>query len=785
MNLRTPWTPRLARLGLLGGLGLSLCGAPIPKLYNTGVDDTGALLGPGVVDPHYQLIESAAPAFPGPEAFTLTPGFPVGPWVSEGPDSRWIAPQSNQSTGNEPGDYLYRTTFDLTGFDPAKARITGRWTSDNAGLDVLLNGISLWITQGGNFVGFADFVIEAGFIDGTNTLDFVVNNAGDTVNPTGLRVEMIGTVEQPDEPPRFITQPGGTTVIVGDPVTLSVVADGTPPLTYQWQRNETDVAGATEPTLVIEAITADQSGAYTVVVSNASGQTNSAVAPVRVLKPLAGLANTGVGIDGFVLEDGLEDPHYRLVVNPDNPAVTQPLVQDSWVFPIVEGPWIANSETSKWIGPLVETSAAAGGDYVYEIEVDLTGFDPTTALIEGHWTTDNTATLLLNGAATAIVNAGNFGTLSSFRLETGFLGGINRLGFQVNNAGAGYTGLRVEGLRGGALEGSAGESPRIVSQPVGGLLLTGDRLELSVLADGAQPLTYQWRQNAVDLPGQTGTTLALDSVELTAAGSYTVLVANPLGSLTSNPVVVTILGRVPGVFDTGVDDTGVALEDGSIDPHYRLVVNATDPGWEDAFIHDSTIFPIVSGPWVANTDRSKWIAPLTDSSSALGGDYAYQTWFDLTGFDPATAVLLGNWATDNLGTDIKINGISTGLQNGTQFNALTPFTVSTGFVAGTNLLEFQLNNADAVTGYTGLRVDDLRVGALPVSTTPPTVSIQSGMGEVTVSWPASASEYQLYSATTLVPTTWSEVPGATVAGDRMTVKVPTSETTQFFRLQER
>ncbi len=784
MNLYS-WTPRRTGLGLLGALALSLQGAPIPKLYNTGVDDTGALLGAGVVDPHYQIFESADPAFPGPEAFTLTAGFPVGPWLAEGPNSRWIAPQASQATGNEPGNYIYRTTFDLTGFDPAKARISGQWTSDNAGVDVLLNGVSLWISQGGNFGAFNDFLIETEFMDGLNTLDFVVNNAGDAVNPTGLRVEMIGTVELPGEPPRLINQPVGTTVIVGDPVMLSVVADGAPPLTYQWKLDGADVAGATEPTLFFEAITADQGGDYTVLVSNDSGQTNSALARVRVLEPIAGLVNTGVGIDGFPLDDGLEDPHYRLVVNPDDPSVTQPLVQDSQVFPIVEGPWIANSETSKWIGPQLETSAAAGGDYVYEIEVDLTGFDPTTAFIEGRWATDNGATLVLNGTATAIVNSGDFGNLSSFRLETGFLSGTNRLGFRVNNAGAGYTGLRVDGLRGGALQGSVGEAPRIVSQPVGGLLLAGDSLELSVVADGAPPLIYQWRQNDVDLTGQTRTTLPLNSVGLAEAGSYTVVVANSISSLTSNPAVVTILGRVPGIFDTGVDANGVVLEDASIDPHYRLVVNATDPGWEDAFVHDSTIFPIVSGPWVANTDRSKWIAPLPDSSSALGGDYAYQTTFDLTGFDPATAVLLGNWATDNLGTDIKINGTSTGLQNGTQFNAFTPFTVSAGFVAGTNVLEFLLNNADPETGYTGLRVDNLRVGALPVSSTTPAVSIQLGTDEVTVSWPASAIEYQLYSATVLTQATWNEVSGATIEGDRMTVKVPVNGTAQFFQLQAR
>jgi len=53
-------------------------------------------------------------------------------------------------------------------------------------------------------------------------------------------------------------------------------------------------------------------------------------------------------------------------------------VQDSTVFPIADGTWLRNSDTSAWIGPRFETSAGGGGDYVYELTVNLTRFDPTT-----------------------------------------------------------------------------------------------------------------------------------------------------------------------------------------------------------------------------------------------------------------------------------------------------------------------------------------------------------------------------------------------------------------------
>jgi hypothetical protein len=688
--------------------------------------------------------------------------------------------------GNAPGTYTFRTTFDLTGFDPTRARITGRWTSDNSGVDIVLNDTFLGISQGGNFGQFYDFTIESGFVAGTNTLDFIVFNAGDSVNPIGLRVEMIGTVEVAGEPPRLITAPAGGTYLVGDTVTLSVLADGTPPLSYQWKRNGTDVPGATEPTLTLDAITTGQEGDYSVVVRNPVGELTSPAVRVTVLEPLPGLFNTGVDDQGFVLFDGSEDPHYRLVVNPDDPGVTVPLVQDSTVFPIVAGPWVANSDTSAWIGPRFETSGAAGGDYVYELVVDLTGFDPRTAFIEGRWATDNAAQLLLNGAPTGLSNAGDFGTLTPFRLEGLFLTGRNRLQFKVSNAGTGYTGLRVQGLRGGARRGTPGDAPRLVSQPGGALLLTGESLTLAVLADGARPLSHQWRKNGADLPGRTAAELPLNNVTLDDAGDYTVVVSNFAGSITSVVATVTVLERVPRVFSTGVDDAGLALPDGEVDPHYTLVTNATDPNAREAFVHDSTIFPIVAGPWVANTDRSKWIAPLVNSATAAGGDYAYRTTFDLTGYDPATAVLLGTWATDNLGTDIKLNGTSSGLVNTAQFGALTAFSLTTGFVAGVNTLEFHLTNTDAVSGYTGLRVDNLRVGALRAASPAPALAARRQGNNVELSWPANAVGFRLFSAPALgAAAAWTEVniPPAP-SGDRLTVILTSTGAQQFFRLQK-
>ncbi|HXJ55283.1 MAG TPA: YCF48-related protein [Verrucomicrobiae bacterium] len=149
------------------------------------------------MDPHYRLVLSADPAFQGPNLFRVLDQWPVAPgvWLLNGPDSAWIAPQADQSIGNSQGDYTIETKFDLAGLNPSTAVIHGRWAVDNTGVNVLMNGSRLPLTNPNGFAGWTDFTINSGFIHGINSLWFVVNNAPATPNPVGFRAEMTGTAD--------------------------------------------------------------------------------------------------------------------------------------------------------------------------------------------------------------------------------------------------------------------------------------------------------------------------------------------------------------------------------------------------------------------------------------------------------------------------------------------------------------------------------------------------------------------------------------------------------------
>jgi hypothetical protein len=121
----------------------------------------------------------------------------------------------------DPGVYAFRTTFDLSGFDPSTVLVTGRFSQDNSLRDVLVNNESTGIssTTSPTFEAWHDLEIGEGFVAGLNSLEFVVDNGGTGPNPAGLRVELNGTAVRSGPPPIEIHNTG----VAGDG---SVLPDG-------------------------------------------------------------------------------------------------------------------------------------------------------------------------------------------------------------------------------------------------------------------------------------------------------------------------------------------------------------------------------------------------------------------------------------------------------------------------------------------------------------------------------------------------------------------------------
>ncbi|MCX6955611.1 MAG: VPDSG-CTERM sorting domain-containing protein [Verrucomicrobia bacterium] len=144
-----------------------------------------------------------------------------------------------------------------------------------------------------------------------------------------------------------------------------------------------------------------------------------------------------------------------------------------------------------------------------------------------------------------------------------------------------------------------------------------------------------------------------------------------------------------GLFNTGVNSSGVGLALGANDSHYDVVQN----GLADAVVVSSP-----PGVWLANTSASEWIWQAA-SGQPTNVDRTFRTTFDMTGLSLSSAVINGRWSTDNLGMDILVNGVSTG-QTATGFTSWFNFSIGSGLlVSGVNTIDFVVRDQGSISGF--------------------------------------------------------------------------------------
>jgi poly(3-hydroxybutyrate) depolymerase len=88
--------------------------------------------------------------------------------------------------------------------------------------------------------------------------------------------------------------------------------------------------------------------------------------------------------------------------------------------------------------------------------------------------------------------------------------------------------------------------PAIATQPANQAVTAGQPASFTVRAAGATPLRYQWRKNGVDITGATAASLSIPAaISPDSGASFTVVVADGAGSVTSTRATLTVTGA-PG-----------------------------------------------------------------------------------------------------------------------------------------------------------------------------------------------------------------------------------------------
>jgi hypothetical protein len=139
-----------------------------------------------------------------------------------------------------------------------------------------------WQKNGANIIGATSASYTTAtttMADSGSTFLAVVTNTAGTVTSAAATL----TVSAAAVVPTITTPPANQTVAAGQTASFAVVAGGTAPLSYQWQKNGANIAGATAASYTTAATTtADSGSTFQVVVTNTAGTVTSAAATLTV-----------------------------------------------------------------------------------------------------------------------------------------------------------------------------------------------------------------------------------------------------------------------------------------------------------------------------------------------------------------------------------------------------------------------------------------------------------------------------------------------------------------------
>ena len=168
----------------------------------------------------------------------------------------------------------------------AKPRSVGSYAASALGFFDLAGNVAEWMFEGDATNGKVRGGAYADAASALANATVSVTRAKTDLNAgTGFRLAL-----KEDAAPTLVTSPQARFVRTGQPITLTVEGKGTPPLAYQWYKNDKPLTGKVASTLSIPSAVLADGGAYKVKVSIGNGvsvtSSAAAVAVVNVPAPV-------------------------------------------------------------------------------------------------------------------------------------------------------------------------------------------------------------------------------------------------------------------------------------------------------------------------------------------------------------------------------------------------------------------------------------------------------------------------------------------------------------------
>ncbi len=404
------------------------------------------------------------------------------------------------------------------------------------------NGSNL--SNSGHYSGCTTATLTVSLADSND----VANYRCVVTNPYGTATSNTATLTlAAPGPPTITQQPSNQSVLPGGTATFAVTASGTAPLSYQWQKNQSNLtngghySGATTATLTVSSADSSDVAAYRCVVTNSYGSATSDEAsltvsacttPTLLNGGFEGGNTAGIGVNwtGYTRPTAPSFIAYT-VQNASPPEGLQyQQIQSSYVasggagvYQVVTG--CTNGATYRIQGSFRTNSAsgratvkcAPNGSTSYSNAIDLT---PAASTTSSTWAT-------FDGTVTA--------TASSITI---FLDCQTHVAVTGDGKAAAFDNLRVTCV--------TAPGPAITQHPGTQSVCSGGTATFSVAATGEAPLSYQWQKNSSNLAngghysGVTTGTLTVSNADAADVASYRCVVSNASGSVNSNTASLTL-----------------------------------------------------------------------------------------------------------------------------------------------------------------------------------------------------------------------------------------------------
>jgi hypothetical protein len=127
-------------------------------------------------------------------------------------------------------------------------------------------------------------------------------------------------------------------------------------------------------------------------------------------------------------------------------------------------------------------------------------------------------------------------------------------------------------------------APIIIVQPTNRTILTNGSVFFGIVAAGTTPLSYQWRFNGTDLPGETFPILSFDHLETNQSGAYSVAVSNSFAETISDNAILNVAPTltVPRLLATGTAEGRFSFKiEGDASAIYRVQSSTNLFDWSE------------------------------------------------------------------------------------------------------------------------------------------------------------------------------------------------------------